>query len=149
MIYQDDPRFTRTPINRWGCFYLSALWYVSLLTKTPFSAELIEDVLDDLQKPRNYRRGLPVVRPDCFVTSYDGLAEYFGINVLGPTRHGSEEELVLPAHQQILVYKNNGVKHAVAGQHHDVVTYDPKRELYKQPGWYLESRRVLTWARRK
>ena len=145
MIYQDDPRFTRTPINRWGCFYLSAMWYIALLTKTPFSAELLEDVLLDLQLPGNERNGKPIVRADCYVNNYDALADYMGVRVLGPARWADETELVLPEHQQLLVYTNGRFIHATAGQHHDVVTYDPKRALHKRPEWYLESRRVLTW----
>lgn len=145
MIYQDDPRFTRTPINRWGCFYLSAMWYIALLTKTPFSAELLEEVLLDLQKPINLVNDTPIVRDDCYVNNYDNLAEYMGVRVLGPARWASEDAFILPEHQQLLVYANKTSIHATAGQHHDIVTYDPKRNVHKRSGWWLSSRRVFTW----
>ena len=148
MIYQDDPRFNTTPIKRWGCFYLASLWYVALLTKVSFNTDLIVDVLKDLQKRSNFVNDKPIVTSECFVNTYDGLARYFGVKVLGPARHGTEEEIVLPAHQQLLVYRSGDVIHATAGQHHDVVTYDPLRDLHKHSSWYLDSRRVFAWSRR-
>lgn len=147
MIYQDDPRFTRTPIKRWRCFYLAAMWYIALLTKTPFSAEMLEDVLRDLQLSGNYHNGNPIVHFDGYVNNYDALAEYMGVRVIAPARHGTVDEIVLPIHQQLLVYTNGSTLHAVAGALHDVVVYDPGRTIHSDGNWWFDSRIVLTWGR--
>lgn len=128
-----------------GCAALSALWYVSKRNKLPSSIEDVEnDILHMVFAEMHYQSKAPISE-SCFVQTYDGIAEWYGIKVIReaknerPSYHCKDDE------EEILEWYYDTAIHFTAGNGKGIVTYDPLGYWRGFPSATLLSKRIICW----
>lgn len=145
MILQNDPTLQVLPMAENGCFLMSALWFISKRGKLPGMAsainlELVNMVYTTYSNPRG-----TIIRSDCYVKSYDRLAQWFGVEVIEPTRYEAFDYVCDIDEEEILKWECDGVIHATAGDGQGRVTYDPLGYWVQDKLPILQDKRILTW----
>jgi hypothetical protein len=145
MLLQNDPTLQVLPMAKNGCFLMSALWFISKRGKLPGMSSAINiELLKMLYKACSYPGGT-TIRSDCYVKSYDRLAQWFGVVVIEPVRYEDDEYVCRPHEEEILEWENNGVTHATAGDGYGRVTYDPLGYWVQRYSARLVNKRIITW----
>lgn len=134
------------PFKDNGCFAMSALWYVAMRGKLPGTASGIMMEIMKMQLNAVTHNIVPAISADCYVNSYDRVAQWFGIKVYKPARHESSKYICKGNEEEILVYVHNNFTHAVVGNGYGIVTYDPLGYSKTVQFGYLDSKRIISWG---
>jgi len=144
MTLQTDP-YLKPKIQRYGCYYLSILFWVNHYTGRGFDRKDINDLYDFLPDEWMGR--------DCYVEQPLDIFRYLGFNVRDFSRKGAEY-VCQPGEFEILCFERTYTKagkektytHFVCGDGNGVVTYDPAGESNAVKYGRLKSKRVFVWS---
>lgn len=139
MILQWDSRLNRE-INRYGCYYMSLLWWVNKKTGYQFDPKEIlrlYGVFIDRE----------AMEKDCYIKDPCGILSYLGLEVRGVEVVG-HSQATEDGQFEVLYFERSShgrvIPHFTAGDGHGHVTYDPWGESRTVSDGVLASKRIFT-----
>lgn len=139
MILQKDSRLN-TAINKYGCYFMSLLWWVNKKVGYEFDPREISRLYNIFIDREDMRR-------DCFVHRPKRILSYLGLEVEEVTKTGYSQKC-LEGQFEILYFERSSkgriIPHFVAGDGEGHVTYDPWGESRTVREGVLTSKRIFT-----